>query len=243
MSERETTARVALVKSATRAESFLDALRAAGLQGVLVSPFVREEIDGAAERLQAELSRGADWVAVTSPSAAPVLARVAVHGAQVAAVGTGTASALVATGLEVTVVGDRGGEALGAHMYAAGLRAGDRVVHPCGADVRPELAASLCAHGATVVAVPVYRMLPDPVGERAAQEGRFDALVVTSPRNALRALSLFDPLPPLVAVGETTSEVLLRAGVAAVATATDPSPGGVVEAVRKVMREPRAGPR
>ena len=109
--------RVALVKSAGRADAFGMALRDAGFVPVLVSPFQREALPGGEDDLAAALSAasalsagGGIWVAVTSAQAVPALEPLAdlLADARLAAVGGGTATALHAVGLTADVVGDAG---------------------------------------------------------------------------------------------------------------------------------------
>ncbi len=256
MSER----RVALVKSAGRADAFAVALRAAGCVPVLVSPFQREALEEGEQELgdtlvyALGLSAGGGlggsalpgaagplpgprrlWVAVTSAHAVPALERLrdVLAGARIAAVGGGTATALHAAGLAADVVGDAGGAALARRMIDAGLTPGDMVVHPCAESVRPELADVLDAAGVTLRAIAVYRMVPDAVGERAAR-GAFCAVVVGSPRLAARAAALFPERPPAVAVGRTTAAALRDLGWPPAAVAASPSPQDVAAAVTNV---------
>ena len=241
--------RVALVKSAGRADAFGRALREAGFVPVLVSPFQREVItDGEREFTDAlafavgltdmAASGGAGattWVAVTSAQALPALEAAGhfLRGVRIAAVGGGTAMSLNAAGLPAGVVGDAGGAALGLAMLRAGLRPGSVVFHPCNEDARPEFARVLTEAGVDVRAIPVYRMIPDVVGERSAV-GAFHAVVVASPRLAQRAMELFPARPPVVAVGRTTAAALRDLGWPPVAVAASPSPVDVAAAVSSI---------
>lgn len=227
-------ARVAIVKSAGRADAFAEAVREAGFVPVLVSPFRCDPVAGA-ERALAEALSGAAWVAVTSPHAVAALAaqRAFLGRARIAAVGAGTASALHAEGLRAEIVGEMGGAALARKMTDEGVRRGDVVVHPCGVPARPELREALEAEGAAVRSVPVYEMAPDSVGERAAQ-GEFACVVVGSPRLAERASSLFPSRPPAIAVGRTTAAALRDLGWQPAAVAAQPTPRDVAAAVRAV---------
>ena len=232
--------RVALVKSAGRADAFAVALRAAGFVPVLVSPHQREALPDAEARLRAALETarsggGAVWVAVTSAQAVPALAALPreLGGVRFAAVGGGTATALHTAGLDAVVVGDAGGAALAREMVAAGVAVGDVVVHPCNEDARPELAEVLAQTGVQVTVVPVYRMIRDTVGERAAA-GTFRAVVVASPRLAERAAELFPGRPPAVAIGRTTAAALRDLGWPPAAVAASASPADVAAAVTNV---------
>lgn len=234
------THRVALVKSPGRADAYAAAIRDAGFTPVLVSPFREEPVDPDPQALAAALAtaeRGG-WIAVTSPHAVPALQRWAkgsgLGGARFAAVGQGTAGALHSAGFRTVVVGDAGGAALARKMIEAGLARGDVVLHPCGFDARAELAEALGDVGVRVVAVAVYRMVADPVGERAV-EGTFAAVIVGSPRLAQRAAELFrPPRPPVVAIGRTTASALRDAGWTPAAVAASPTPADVAAALRAV---------
>jgi uroporphyrinogen-III synthase len=228
--------RVAIVKSAGRADEFARAVRDAGCVPVLVSPFRDERIEEGERRLADEIAKRPAWVAVTSPNAAPSLEplRAKLAALRIAAVGPGTASTLHAIGLRPEIVGDAGGEALARRMADAGLRAGDVVVHACAEDARRELAATLAATGAVVVSVPCYRMVPDPVGERAAA-GDFAAIVVGSPKLAQRAATLFPSRPPAIAVGRTTAAALRDLGWKPAHVAATPTPEDVAGALRAVL--------
>ncbi len=229
--------RVALVKSAGRADEFVGALQGRGLTPVLVSPFRRESIPGGEAALSGALTAGPDWLAVTSSHAVPALAmaRDLIGGTRVAAVGSGTATALHAIGVAAEIVGDAGGASLAARMVARGVGGESVVLHPCGADARPDLRDALQAAGAAVIVAPVYRMIPDPIGERAAA-GTFVAVIVTSPRLAVRAAELFLDRPPVVAIGRATASALRDLGWTPRAVAARPSPDEVADAVAGALR-------
>jgi uroporphyrinogen-III synthase len=227
--------RVAIVKSAGRADAFAEAVRGLGFVPVLVSPFREEAVEGGAAALAAALARRPRWVAVTSPHAVRSLEPHAalVASLRLTAVGPGTASALHSIGLRPAVVGDAGGAALARRMVAAGLAAGDVVVHPCAEEARRELGDALASAGAAVEAVPVYRMVEDPVGARAAS-GEFHAVVVGSPRLARRAAALFPRRPPAVAVGRTTAAALRDLGWPPTQVAATPTPEDVAGALARI---------
>jgi len=236
--------RVALVKSAGRADAFAAALHGAGFLPVLVSPYQREALpDGERELSDAlgyatGLTGGAPsglWVAVTSAQALPALELVsdALRRARLAAVGGGTAMSLHAAGLSPEIVGDSGGAALAREMLRCGVRAGTVVLHPCNVDARPELARVLAEAGVDVRSIPVYRMVRDAVGERSAT-GDFHAVIVSSPRLAERAMELFPDRPPVVAIGRTTAAALRDLGWPPNVVAASPSPTDVAAAVMNV---------
>jgi uroporphyrinogen-III synthase len=229
-------ARVAIVKSAGRADAFADAVREIGLAPVLVSPFRFEPVDGArAAVAEALKAAGTTWLVVTSPHAVDACEGLVPEWFDVAAVGPGTASALQARDFNVDLVGEGGAESLGRKIVERGIEPGDRVVHACGEDARQELRRVIERAGGTYVAVPVYRAVPDAVGERSAV-GEFAAVVVGSPNLARRAAELFPSRPPCVAIGRTTASALRDLGWAPAAVAAAPSPADVAAALARALR-------
>jgi len=241
--------RVAIVKSAGRADPFAKAVAELGFVPVLISPYREERMEGQDQSFERLLRRGPSplpgraalgrptWVAITSPNAAWVLEAVRPwpDDVRVAAVGPGTASTVHALGLRTHLVGEAGGKALARQMLAAGLAAGDVVLFPCGEETRPELSSELADAKVHVVTIPVYRMIDDPVGERAVT-GEFAAVVVGSPRLGERAVQLFPaPRPPAIAVGRTTAQALRQDGWTPAAVAERPTPEDVVAALRAVL--------
>jgi uroporphyrinogen-III synthase len=230
------TARVAIVKSAGRADAFAQAVREIGLVPVLVSPFRVEEHDEALEELRKALAGQVAWFAVTSPNGA-VEALESFSGGdyRVAAVGQGTATSLQALGFDVALVGEGGSEALGWKIVAAGLQPGDVVVHACGEDARQELRRVIERAGGVYRPVVVYRMVADPVGERAAV-GEFAAVLVGSPNLARRAVELFPSRPPAVAIGRPTASALRDLGWPPAAVAASPTPDDAAAALQRALR-------
>jgi uroporphyrinogen-III synthase len=229
------TSRVAIVKSAGRADAFAEAVRALGFTPVLVSPFQVEPVEDAHARMCAALTGSVAWLAVTSPHAVEHLEMFSMETFRVAAVGQGTATALQSAGYdEIHVVGDGGAESLATKIVEAGIEPGDVVVHPCGEDSRQELRRVIEAAGARYVPVPVYRMVADPIGERAAT-GEFVAVVVGSPNLARRAAELFPKRPPAVAIGRTTAAALRDLGWPPAAVAAKPVADDVAAALQRVL--------
>ena len=229
------TDRVAIVKSAGRADVFAEAVRELGCTPVLVSPFRVEEREDANDDLGKALTSRVAWFVVTSPHASvDAIEMFCMEPFRVAAVGQGTASALQSRGFEVEIVGEGGAEALGRQIVAAGLTAGGVVVHACGEDARPELRRVIEGAGGLYVPVIVYRMVRDPVGERAAH-GEFAAIVVGSPNLAHRAAELFPARPPAVAIGRTTAAALRDLGWPPAAVAAKPTAQDVAAALRSVL--------
>jgi uroporphyrinogen-III synthase len=229
------TRRVAVVKSAGRADAFAEAVQELGWTPVLVSPFRAEEDGDVHMKMCEALTQRTDWFAVTSSHAAvPVLEMFCMESFRVAAVGPGTATALQSLGYEVEIVGDAGSESLGRRMLEAGLAPGDVVVHACGAESRGELRRVVEGAGGVYRPVVVYRMVPDPVGERAAA-GEFAAVIVGSPNLARRAAELFPSRPPAVAIGRTTASAMRDLGWTPQSVAAKPVPADVAAALRAAI--------
>jgi len=107
---------------------------------------------------------------------------------RVGAVGTSTAAALRARGIEVDVVGSGGGKELAA---AWGPAKGQRLLLPQAADAHPDLADALRAKGAVVTEVAVYRTVPLADVDRTPFE-RADLVCFFAPSQvrAFRALGV-----------------------------------------------------
>lgn len=231
--------RVALVKSAGRADAFARAVSSAGFTPVLVSPFRVETIHRGLARCGEILAAGAvDWAVFTSPTAVAQLENGPVglpellrRVPEVAAVGPGTASALHVVGITPTVVGTGGGIALADAVLRRVGSESVRLLHLAAEEVRPEFEERMAAADHVVDAVPVYRAVPDAVGERAALSGSFAAVVLASPRLAQRAAELFPDRPPSIAIGRTTAAALRDLGWPPARIAAGPTPAEVTAAL------------
>lgn len=193
---------------------------------------------------------GAALAIFVSPNAvrhgiAPLLARSpAARRLAVAAVGEGTAKALADLGYAGVVVPAAGfdSEALLAHPALAADAVGDRdVLLFKGEGGRETLAATLAGRGARVRPVVCYRRRPPAQSPdalcRLAEQGRLDAIVVTSSE----ALRHFDALlgearpalrraPLLVATHPRIADAATRLGFARV-LATPPGDAAVIAAL------------
>lgn len=179
-----------------------------------------------------------DCIAFASPAAVDFFAercaeleiplRDIVHGLCIAAVGSQTASVLHKHGLHVTVVGERGGAALGEQLNSlradrhggADIQKPWRVLLPRAVDGREELQRVLEYAGAQVSVVDVYgsRILPDAelrcweAMRRVALHRGPRALVLTSPKR-VEALAAFwsqadhDDVSELTASASATSRL------------------------------------
>jgi uroporphyrinogen III methyltransferase/synthase len=151
---------------------------------------------------------------------------------KIAAVGPGTAAALLDEGQRADLVpeaGQRNQEGLAAAM--AGLPAGTRVLFPRALEGRDELPRLLAERGVSVQVVPVSRTRARALGPLPA----FDAAVFASP-SALRALVERWGVAALagracIAIGPVTAQALRDAGVEPAAVAGDPTTDGVLQAL------------
>jgi uroporphyrinogen III methyltransferase/synthase len=168
----------------------------------------------------------------------------ALHGATVAAIGPGTASALSDHGIEADVVPERFvAEALAEALAGVDVE-GRRVLIARAAEARDVLPAALRERGAEVDVVTLYETLRDDPSEaevEAAQDA--DYLTFTSSstvRNLVEALG--ERLPQearVVSIGPVTSEAARDAGLELHIEAERHDVEGLVEALLKDARNPR----
>jgi len=158
--------------------------------------------------------RAGDALAVTSQRAARGLSGAQIApGVLVAAVGEATARALEQAGLSVHVVGERGAREL-AQMLV--LAPGARVLFPCAADARDDLALVLCARGVEVERLVVYDTRAAAAAELARE---VDVRIYMSPSSVAAAAAWERAHRGRAALrlglGRTTAAALLEAGLAA----------------------------
>lgn len=167
------------------------------------------------------------------------------------AVGPATARVLAEAGIDAILdPAADDGESL-AEVLIAGLAREDespplrgrRLLVPRAAGGRTELLDALVYAGATIDVMSVYRTFhADPADEEIADGKREleggDAVVVCvfapSQVTALADLVPIDASMQYVAIGDTTAKALRHAGAKRVAVATEPTPEGLANAVRKV---------
>jgi len=220
---------------ATRDEGQLGELRAALARydlEVVAYPVLREvdHYDPAAWTAVAARRDSVRVLALTSPRAAAALvAGAARHGLvetfarlPVAAIGKATAAAAEAAGLAVAEVGGGGGGELAGLILGRWGSAG-AVLHSCGRDHRPELAARLRAAGVEVIELPVYAVELVPATELPPLPPTLPvAVVVSSPRAVegyhAAAAGRFAGVPH-VAYGAATAAAVARLGLGPVAVA------------------------
>jgi len=163
------------------------------------------------------------------------------HGVKLAAVGRATAARLAACSLAADFVGEGGGIELAAALVAGGAEGPALVI---GAhDGRRELADALAAAGWAVEPVAAYDSVPDDAALAAAWKAHrarpFHAVAFTSPKgaHAFLALSPGDTADSSLrgvrigAIGATTRDALVAAGLAVDAMPETPDVAALVTAL------------
>ncbi len=228
--------RVALTQATGRLESLLPGLRALGVE-VISAPLIatRPLLDDATRRSAAALL-GLPWRCYPSRSSVEAWAALRLpfaDGARLAAVGAGTAAALVRHGaagggteapltpapLASTAVG------LAAALLAAGA-AGQQVGLVQGRRARPELAEQLRRGGAKPRRAVVYEVITLPW----RVTGSVDAVVLASPSAVAALPAEVGQQAQLVALGPTTAAALRERGWSCL-QAREPSAAGVLAAL------------
>lgn len=232
--------RVVVTRPRGRAAELTRELRALGAQ-VVSLPLIR--IRSRQPALEAALASH-DWVALTSlhgvQAVVPKLARMGRGRPRVAAVGPGTARALLRRGIRPDVVARTAtaeGLARALRQALAGARA--RVLHPTSDRARRALREGLTSGGHRVTELVAYRTLatkPPSAGlrRRAAQA---DAIVVCSPSavRQLRARQLASPRALLACIGPVTARAAREQGFRVGAVASRPTPRALAAAVARAL--------
>jgi uroporphyrinogen-III synthase len=191
------------------------------------------------------------WVIFTSvPAVNAVLAEVAElrirrpvpPGTAIAAVGPTTADALIRAGWPVSVVPDGGtsvalGEAMPPTVDAV-------VLLPRSDLANDDLPDVLRAKGYRVDSVIAYRTVEREIPEEIASDlatGNFAAVVLTSASTA-RSLARHrcSPHTAVVAIGPSTANAAINAGLTVTAVAAHPTPAGLVAALELATRSGRS---
>jgi hydroxymethylbilane synthase len=212
------------------------------------------------EQAIADLRRGQyEWLIVTSGNAVDAIARFAPDTGKpwpvrLAAVGRRTADRLREIGFEVSIEpGDQRAEGLIASMATLDVR-GQRVLCLFGNRAGAEIPEALRARGAEVETIEAYRTVDateiDPGIRDLVRAGVVDVVTFASPSSVRAMRHLLGPDLAalsgacLVAIGPTTAAAMADAELPVHATATQPGPSGVVDAVKRyVTGRPASPPR
>ncbi len=246
-------ATVVVTRAAARAEQLVGTLEALGARVLTYAATrtVPRDVDGL-QRAAAGLARY-DWVVFTSATAVDLMfdategcGIVAEHWkhTRVATVGSATASAVRARGVEPTLVPARFVaegllEAFAAHRGLAGTT----LLHPAAAGARRELADGLRAMGADVHVVDAYDTIAtaDDVAEvhAALCTGHVDAVTLTAKSAVdawVAAMGEAHRKADVVCIGPVTTQAARAAGMRVAAEAMPSTIEGLVAAVVRAIR-------
>ncbi len=200
------------------------------------------------EQAATEWSVGAyRWLAITSRVGVKAFAESAraagvdlgarPSGSLVAAVGAATAEALAEVGLIADLVPEGAADAV---LMVAAFPAGPgRVLAPLGSLAAPTLPEGLRQKGWEVDVVEAYLTIDgpplDPAVIAAVESGEVDVIALTSGSVATRLAHAIRVIPPevaVVAIGATCARRARELGLEVAAVAAEPSPAGMVEAIK-----------
>jgi len=237
--------RVVVTRARAQASGLAMTLRARGAD-VVEAPAIRIEpraVEGEVARAADEIG-SYDLVCVTSPNGAGLLLDAlaargldarALAGAEVAAIGPGTARALADRGIRADVIPERSiAESLLESLAEMDLD-GQRVLLARAAEARDVLPAGLLARGAIVDVVALYDTVAEPLEQevRLAIEGA-DYVTFTSSSTVERFLAAAGGVPNgarVVSIGPVTSATANELGVEVHVEAARHDIGGLVEAL------------
>ena len=250
--------RVVVTRPRRQARPLIAALRERGAEPILL-PTIRVEPIADTTAIDAELSeaeRGAfDWIVFTSANAVEVCAaRMAalrlrngeLAALNVAAVGPATAAAAEAAGLPVRLVPETTTAEGLAAVVIRNTTPGAKVLFPRSAIGRDALPRALREAGMDVVAVEVYRTLPeehiDPDVLERVRRREIDLIVFASPSSVRSFLALPGmngtavTQVPVVCAGAVTASAAKKAGFAVVAMGVDSSAEATADAISDLWR-------
>jgi uroporphyrinogen-III synthase len=205
------------------------------------------QLDGAIE----DICRGAfDWSVFTSANAVEVFANrmeaLNVHPNQiasmrVAAVGRVTAAAVTEAGLNLALVPEIATAEVLAATLSEVMRAGARVLYPRSASGRDVLPNELKAAGFDVLAVDVYRTLPEPTIDQRVldrvRRGEVDVITFASPSSVRHLVTLLESecialnTIPVVCAGLVTAQAAREAGLSVAAVSQSPDTAAISKAI------------
>lgn len=198
-----------------------------------------------------ETRQGAfDWCVFTSANAVEVFANrmdaldVRPHqlaAMRVAAVGRATAAAVADAGLNLILIPERATADALATALRQVMLAGARVLYPRSAMGRDVLPNELRAAGFDVLAIDVYRTLPEPnVDQRVldrVRRGEVDVMTFASPSSVRHLVTLLGSNGveligiPVVCAGPVTAQAARDAGLLVTAVSDSPDPAAMATAI------------
>jgi uroporphyrinogen III methyltransferase/synthase len=172
-------------------------------------------------------------------------------GINVAAVGRATAAAIADAGLNLTVIPESAtADALAATLRQT-MRAGARVLYPRSAMGRDVLPNELRASGFDVLAIAVYRTLPEPnVDQRVldrVRRGEVDLMTFASPSSVRQVVALLGShcvglnTIPVVCAGPVTARAAREAGLLVTAVSESPDATAMSNAIAMFWTDAGAG--
>lgn len=233
--------RVLVTRPRHQAAALSDLLRRAGADPVELPVIeILPSIDGELDSALAELEEY-DWLVFTSVNAVAIVGERlgSARPVKVAAVGSGTASALAERGIKVDLVpGEFVAEAILEALTELGVT-GKRFLLPLADIARTVLADGLRDAGAIVDVVETYSTrMPAAVDQevvQAIQRGEIDIVTITSPSAARNLTSLLGgalPAETVVAcIGPITADAACAAGLRVDVVAAEYSISGLVRAL------------
>jgi hydroxymethylbilane synthase len=246
-------ARVVVTRPRRQAGPLIDSLVRHGAEPLPLPTIRIEPIDDLAPLDVAidETRRGAfHWCVFTSANAVEVFANRMdardvrpgqLASMRVAAVGRATAAAVAEAGLNLTLVPEHAtADALAARLRQV-MDVGARVLYPRSAMGRDVLPNELRAAGFDVLAIDVYRTLPEPnVDQRVldrVRRGEVDVITFASPSSVrhlvalLKSESIAMDAIPVVCAGPVTARAAREAGLLVAAVSESPDTAVVTKAI------------
>jgi len=246
-------ARVVVTRPRRQAGPLIDSLVRRGAEPLPLPTIRIEPIDDLAQldiAIDETRQGGFDWCVFTSANAVEVFANrmdaLDVHPDQlasmrVAAVGRTTAAAVAAAGLNLALVPEHAtADALAARLRQV-MGAGARVLYPRSAMGRDVLPSELKAAGFDVLAIDVYRTLPEPNVDRRVldrvRRGEVDVITFASPSSVRHLVALLESecitlnAIPVVCVGPVTAQAAREAGLLVAAVSESPDIALITNAI------------
>lgn len=241
MQSRLTGKRVLVTRPVHQSKALADALRAEGAQPI-VFPVI-EIVPLGPDRIRSLLKDAGeyDWAIFTSVNTVETVMS-AVEGlpaVRIAAIGSPTARALAARGIEVDLVPDEFvAEAVVAALVERGVE-GKRILLPRADIARDTLPDGLRAAGATVEVVPVYSTQMPAQVDRAILDsitrGQIDIITFTSPSTVRNLMTLVGGALPsgswIACIGPVTARAAQEAGLSVDIVASEYTVSGLVSAL------------